>query len=416
MAPHQQNPPLLRPSSVSDFEKEDEKSLSSRPPSLALPYPGHDAKSGEANDDYIGGTKDRKNCSDIVKEGEDLGPVLSRIVTGRTSIVPRRQRRGLLATLTIIPEIENPLEYTRGTKTFLTLVISLAGASAPMASAVLFPALGSIAKELHSTPTITNLSVATYMLGMAIFPLWWSSFAERLGYRTIYLISFTLYVIFNICAALSVNIAMLIVFRTLSGASAASAQTIGAGTIASIYEVKERGLAMGYFYLGPLCGPLLSPIIGGALTQRFDWRSTQWFLAAFGALVLLTMVFCIPETSKPPTGNRTTMKSGKTEQDVNLEAGGEVLPSTLSQEPKRKSAQWLVTTKILLVDPLRSLKFVRYPPVLVTVYWASLAFGLLVCPFLTSEESGITDMRSICSTFLSRTPSRSPPIISPSSS
>jgi hypothetical protein len=43
---------------------------------------------------------------------------------------------------------------------------------------------------------------------------------------------------------------VLIAFRVCSGASAASAQSIGAGVIASIWETKQRGEAMGYFYLG----------------------------------------------------------------------------------------------------------------------------------------------------------------------
>lgn len=45
---------------------------------------------------------------------------------------------------------------------------------------------------------------------------------------------------------------MLIAFRVLSGAAASSVQAVGAGTIADIWEVKQRGRAMGWFYLGPL--------------------------------------------------------------------------------------------------------------------------------------------------------------------
>ena len=74
---------------------------------------------------------------------------------------------------------------------------------------------------------------------------------------------------------------MLIVMRVLGGGAAASVQAVGAGTIADIWEVHERGRAMGIFYLGPLCGPLLAPIIGGALTERFRWRSTQWMLTIY---------------------------------------------------------------------------------------------------------------------------------------
>jgi len=30
-----------------------------------------------------------------------------------------------------------------------------------------------MAVDLHTTPTVTNLTVAVYMLAMSIFPLWW---------------------------------------------------------------------------------------------------------------------------------------------------------------------------------------------------------------------------------------------------
>ena len=135
------------------------------------------------------------------------------------------------------------------------------------------------------------------MLATAITPLWWSSFSETLGRRTIYLISFTLFLVFNILAAVSTNIAMLIVMRMLGGGAAASVQAVGAGTIADIWEVRERGKAMGIFYLGPLCGPLFAPIIGGALAQRFGWRSTLWFLAIYGGAVLIFLFFALPEVS-----------------------------------------------------------------------------------------------------------------------
>ena len=70
---------------------------------------------------------------------------------------------------------------------------------------------------------------------------------------------------------------MLIVFRVLSGGASASVQSVGAGTVADIWDPKARGKAMGVFQLGPLCGPGLAPVIGGALTQGLGWRSTSGF-------------------------------------------------------------------------------------------------------------------------------------------
>lgn len=120
------------------------------------------------------------------------------------------------------------------------------------------------------------------MLSMAIFPLWWSAFSEASGRRSIYIVSFALFILFAVLSAVSRSIGMLVIMRMLAGGAAASVQAVGAGTIADIWESRERGRAMGIFYLGPLCGPLLSPVVGGVLGQHWNWRATQWALAIYG--------------------------------------------------------------------------------------------------------------------------------------
>ncbi len=126
------------------------------------------------------------------------------------------------------------------------------------------------------------MSIALYMLAMAIFPLWWSPFSEHFGRRTTYIVSIALYITFSILAAVSSSVAWFLAMRFLTGAATSSALSIGAGTIADIWEPKERGAAMGYFFFGPICGPLIAPIVGGALTVWLGWRSTLWFLSIYG--------------------------------------------------------------------------------------------------------------------------------------
>ena len=145
---------------------------------------------------------------------------------------------------------------------------------------------------------------------MSIFPLWWSSFSEVFGRRTIYIVSFTLFLIWNILAAVSVNISMFIVMRILGGGAAASVQAVGAGTIADIWEVRERGKAMGLFYLGPLMGPFLAPVIGGALAEALGWRSTLWFLVVYGGVMLVLLTFVLPEVCwAAAKANKSIIKS-----------------------------------------------------------------------------------------------------------
>jgi MFS family permease len=158
-------------------------------------------------------------------------------------------------------------------------------------------------------------------------------------------------------------------------------QAVGAGTIADIWEVKERGKAMGIFYLGPLCGPLLSPILGGVLTQELGWRSSQWALAIFGAALIFFILFCLPETL-------ATRKPLIQEAEAELQADASEKPSgdgvrpslsrtTTKQSVAIKSKTYLVVLRRTFIDPLRIILYLRFPAVAICVAYASITFGSL---------------------------------------
>ena len=209
------------------------------------------------------------------------------------------------------------------------------------------------------------------MLSMSIFPLWWSSFSETVGRRTIYLVSFALFLLWNTLAAISTNITMLVIFRLLGGGAASSVQAVGAGTIADVWEVQERGNAMGIFYLGPLMGPLLAPILGGILGEKLGWRSTQWALVIYGGVLLVVLFFAQPETLKitrplleEPPREMATMPLG--------------LQRTKSaQMIQQRASKTVRSLKRVFLDPLKIILYLRYPAVMITVYYASITFGCL---------------------------------------
>lgn len=337
---------------------------------------------GAGKEEEISIVPSRPSTASIHDEEKRKNPSPPANLSRTTSIAPeavivdRQNRRGLLAHLTIIPEVENPYHYATKTKWFLTVIVAICGMAAPMGSAIVMPVLQDIAKSFHASHTIANMSVAVYMLAMSIFPLWWSSFSETAGRRTIYITSFVLFVLWAILSAVSNNISMLIVMRTLVGGSSASVQAVGAGTIADIWEVKERGRAMGLFYLGPLCGPLFAPIIGGALAQGLGWRSTQWFLVIYGGITLLLIIFALPETLRsrravlqpaeplPASSERNTTHS-------------ELTRISTRASVQQKTKTYLSALRRLFLDPLVVLTWLRYPPVALTVYYASITFGSL---------------------------------------
>lgn len=248
------------------------------------------------------------------------------------------------------------------------------------------------------------------MLALAIAPLWWSSLSEQFGRRSIYLISFILFIVFAILSAEATSIVMLTVMRVLSGGAAASVQAVGAGTVSDIWKPIEKGKAVGVFYLGPLCGPLFAPVIGGALSQKWRWRAPLWFLAiygskshslnesthlydkwaacsfrdslanyAFAGTTFLLILLALPETLK-----KTKTTAGVVEEQESGPPSPESPPSALSRTSTRerevvhsRAIQCIRILRICFVDPLKSILYLRFPAVFLTVYYASITFAAL---------------------------------------
>lgn len=210
--------------------------------------------------------------------------------------VPKENRRGVLLSWAVIPEAVNPRLYLERTKLTLVLVVAFAAVSGPMGTSILLPAIDDLVDQLHTTTTIANISVGIYLISLGVFPLWWSSLCERIGRRTVYVISFAWFFAFSIGCAVAPNITALIILRLLAGSGASAVQACGAGTIADLYVQEERGRALGLFYLGPLLGPFISPIMGGAVAIKWGWRSTMWIMVIVCGLNVITILLFLPET------------------------------------------------------------------------------------------------------------------------
>ncbi|KAI9167702.1 MFS transporter OpS2 [Paramyrothecium foliicola] len=358
-----ERPPSLN-SDSGETEKSDDHAGAAHPPQNPQ---------GEAHVDSPEGLGEASAAADLAS----FRPTRSRASSQRSralTVVPRSKRRGLFGSLAIIPEVERPYDYKNSTKWAITMTVALATAAAPLGSTIFYPALPVLSREFGASETITNLSVALYMLAMSIFPLWWSAFSEEFGRRSIYLISFALFTVFSVLSAVSTNIAMLIVFRICAGGASASVQAVGAGTVADIWESFERGRAMGMFYLGPLLGPVIAPVLGGALTQELGWQATMYCLAIYGLIVLLMLTFLLPETL-----------ARRVRDEVATEPL-ELRRTTTVESAKIRGKKFAASVKRYLIDPLAVIAFLRFPAVLITVLMAAIAFGALFVSNISIQQ------------------------------
>ncbi|KAI9243799.1 major facilitator superfamily domain-containing protein, partial [Sporodiniella umbellata] len=182
-------------------------------------------------------------------------------------------------------------------KWFLLSIVALQGFLGPVTSSIYIPAIAQVRHSFNASVITINATISLYVFVIGLMPLFWASFSERYGRRIIYILSTLLYILSTVGCALSNTVGLFIAMRALQATGASASQAVGAGTVIDLFNPQERGNAMGVFLLGPLIGPVVGPIVGGYINQYIGWRFIFWILCGLGGLVLLLILFFLPETS-----------------------------------------------------------------------------------------------------------------------
>ncbi|KZT67114.1 MFS general substrate transporter [Daedalea quercina L-15889] len=185
---------------------------------------------------------------------------------------------------------DDPREWPRIRKFSVVIIICAAAVIAGLGGNLYNPAISEVEADLHASGQQVSLTVSLFILIQGGFPVFWSAISEIYGRKVVYLTSISLCTVGCIVGALSKTINVLIGMRCIQAAGASAVVTIGAATLADLYEPEQRGTMMGIYLCAPLLGPSLGPMIGGLLTEAFDWRATFWFLVIFTGLCIIPFI------------------------------------------------------------------------------------------------------------------------------
>ncbi|KAI0031996.1 MFS general substrate transporter [Vararia minispora EC-137] len=272
----------------------------------------------------------------------------------------------------------NPLNWSRGLRWFYTAVSCVLVLSATCSSAAPSNLLDAIRAEFSFSDEVGSLVVAMFVAGYCVGPLLWGPLSEQFGRRPIFLLTFLSYTGFQIGCALAPNIALLILFRFLSGVFAAAPLTNSGAVTADLWEPATRSKAMTLFSAAPFGGPALGPIVAGWIAvSGADWRWLFWALAMFSGVCLLLVLLCLPETYAPVLLARKAARIRKDTGDARYRAPLETSSAPLAQRANR-----------VLATPFRVL--FREPVLIALTIYMSFVYG---CLYITFEAYPIVFSR-----------------------
>ncbi|THV06107.1 MFS polyamine transporter [Dendrothele bispora CBS 962.96] len=193
---------------------------------------------------------------------------------------------------------EDPREWSKLKKWYVTLTTAFLCTAAALGSSIVTGDMEGPVSDLNTTQEIVNLTVTCFVIGFGIGPLFFAPMSEVSGRRLPYCLSIFFFFVFTLPSALAKNAATLVVGRQLAGLAASAPICNVGGSVADIWAIEERGLAMATFSFAIFYSPfpiVLGPLIGGWIGQEIGWRWIYWVLFIFtGACFILTLF--MPET------------------------------------------------------------------------------------------------------------------------
>lgn len=171
----------------------------------------------------------------------------------------------------------------------LLLILMLLTALGEISTQLLIPALGALERGLHALPGSSLLALTLFVAAFGLGQLFFGPLSDRLGRRPVLLAGLSLYLLASLGMLLAENIQMLIAARVLQGFGACAALVLARAIVRDVWQA-EAGPALALTVLGMFTAIVLSPLLGGLLTQYGGWRAPLVASLVVGSVALLAVL------------------------------------------------------------------------------------------------------------------------------
>ncbi|TIN88107.1 MFS transporter [Mesorhizobium sp.] len=163
---------------------------------------------------------------------------------------------------------------------------------------VIVTALPGIGESLGRPPSQLGLLITVYVASLIVTMPLGGWLADRFGLRNVYCFALLVFASASALCGLPENIWMLVGSRALQGFGGALMGTLGQVVILSSFP-RDRTLRINmYISLAGQSGPLVGPLVGGALTTYVSWRWIFYINIPIALTAALLAASLFPTTTK----------------------------------------------------------------------------------------------------------------------
>ncbi|MES2989271.1 MAG: DHA2 family efflux MFS transporter permease subunit [Pseudomonadota bacterium] len=183
-----------------------------------------------------------------------------------------------------------PVKY----KGLLTLGVMMATIMQILDTTIANVAIPHMQSQLGATRDTINWVLTSYIVASAIAIPITGWLSDRVGSRNLFLISTVGFVVASALCGAATSLEEMVAFRILQGITAAFLNPLSQTVMLDINAPKDQPKAMAIWGMGIMIGPIMGPVIGGYLTDNFDWRWVFYVNLPVGVVTFAILWWLLP--------------------------------------------------------------------------------------------------------------------------
>jgi MFS transporter, DHA1 family, multidrug resistance protein len=193
-----------------------------------------------------------------------------------------------------------------------SLALALTALISPLAVHIFLPVIPAVKAELSLSDAQAQFAFSIALFTMAFATLVYGSMSDRFGRRPVLLSGLVLFLIGSAISALAQTLEMLALGRLVQAIGAACGMTLVRVIARDAFRAEHLVRAIAYLTMFYTLGPMIAPLVGGALIDTLGWRAVFVFSLVAGSAITIAVYAAIPETRPercPEAKSESTLRS-----------------------------------------------------------------------------------------------------------
>jgi DHA2 family multidrug resistance protein len=190
--------------------------------------------------------------------------------------------------------IEHKLDPTD--RLLVTIAVMLAVLIQVLDTTIANVALPHMQASLGATQESVNWVLTSYIVASAIAIPISGWLADRIGRKRLLVLAVIGFTIASFLCAVAQGLGEMVAFRAIQGVTGAFLVPLSQATLFDINPPERHARAMALFGGGIMIGPIMGPVLGGWLTDSFNWRWVFLVNLPIGAIATVMLLRFMPKS------------------------------------------------------------------------------------------------------------------------